>query len=131
MVGRVGGDKSGELGGRGTGEVIFQLFIFLKLYFLNFYSIFKINPLHPPFPPHYLSYDKIYIYNYTKSIRNGKRENGGGRWGGSRFCGGVGFGRLGEVSLQLLCTDWDVKHICRLFLIFRYLLRPEMMVIYT
>jgi hypothetical protein len=32
--------------------------------------------------------------------------------------------------LQLLCIPWDAQRICRLFLIFRYLLRPEMMVIY-
>ena len=36
-----------------------------------------------------------------------------------------------QVSLQLLCIAWDAKRICRLSLIFWYLLRPEMMVIYT
>ena len=32
---------------------------------------------------------------------------------------------------QILCIVCDAKRICRLSLIFRYLLRPEMMVIYT
>ena len=41
------------------------------------------------------------------------------------------FGRLGEVSLRLLSIVCDARRICRLSLIFRYLLRPEMMVIYT
>ena len=38
---------------------------------------------------------------------------------------------LPTLPLQLLCITWDAKRICRLSLIFRYLLRPEMMVIYT
>ena len=33
--------------------------------------------------------------------------------------------------MYLPCISWDAKRICRLSLIFRYLLRPEMMVIYT
>ncbi len=33
--------------------------------------------------------------------------------------------------MYLPCISWDAKHICRLSHIFRYLLRPEVMVIYT
>ena len=36
-----------------------------------------------------------------------------------------------HASKYLPCISWDAKRICRLSLIFRYLLRPEMMVIYT
>jgi hypothetical protein len=81
----------GDWGGNFSALYIFEILFFKFLF--NFQNY----PPYPPLPPHYLFYDKIYIYKYTKSIRNGKRENGGGRWGGSRFCGGVGFGRLGEV----------------------------------
>ncbi len=81
MAGRVGGDKSGGLGGWGTGEVIFQLFIFLKFYFLSFYSIFKITPHTPPYPP--IIYFMIrYIYINILKVSGMVRERTGGVGGG-------------------------------------------------
>jgi hypothetical protein len=38
---------------------------------------------------------------------------------------------LSKLPKYLPCISWDAKRIWRLSLIFRYLLRPEMMVVYT
>ena len=72
----------GDWGGNFSALYIFEILFFKFLF--NFQNY----PLNPPLPPHYLFYDKKYMYKYTKSIRNGKRENGGGNGGVMYFGGG-------------------------------------------
>ena len=63
---------------------------------MNFYFYLP----KPHKPPHYLYYDKKYINKNKKITGNGKEQNGGALWGGSRYCGGLNYSNTTFIVLK-------------------------------